>query len=363
MGGYSEKSQINWLPMTIYSGSFLRFIMEDFGYVLGEGIIIVADDEIQAANFVTEYIQKTQGNGYRIASCKRQKKYPENFCCGLLVVNKYTNEQKIFEYLMQPDFLPVVVAGGLLPEYLRRQKYIFRLHKNENNIDFSGDVKEFKNYIIHNVPVICQVLKRIKSCIAITEYNGRKEYKKSFEFFYALGSVYAEYLRSIHSEREVVEFLKLYEHETLIRLEQIPDFASGEDIPETISALIWDFLVEHKNVIVADINNIDGEVYEAICNNYAVLFDTKFYYFSQELLMKMCTPLLVTMSEVELKKKLKSEGMISCNSCDYTVKKMICNVFGIRERKRFLWVQKDTLFFRDNLKLEDVFYNNNQEEL
>ena len=38
MARYNRKGKINWMLLTLYSGSFLRFLMEDLGYALDEGI-------------------------------------------------------------------------------------------------------------------------------------------------------------------------------------------------------------------------------------------------------------------------------------------------------------------------------------
>ena len=148
--------------------------------------------------------------------------------------------------------------------------------------------------------------------------------------------------------------------ETLKRFEEIPKFASGDDIPELISEFIWDFPFEEKGVKIADVSNIDKKTNEAIKVKCAVLYDYQFYYFSPELFMEICKPLLATMSETELKKRLKSEGIIKCDSADYTSKKTICSEYDQKERIRLLWVYKEKILSPDNLQLEDVFTKNNE---
>ena len=76
--------------------------------------------------------------------------------------------------------------------------------------------------------------------------------------------------------------------------------------------------------------------------------------------MEICKPLLATMSETELKKRLKSEGIIKCDSADYTSKKTICSEYDQKERIRLLWVYKEKILSPDNLQLEDVFTKNNE---
>lgn len=359
MGRYHKEIEINWTPLTIYTGSFMRFLMKDFGFFLNEGIIIVTDNEILAGNFISDYCMKTL-NGCKVTSWKKRKKYPENYCCMFLVVSKTTTEAEVIEFLQEQDFLPIIICGGVLPEYLRRQKHIFRLHKSELEIGFYDKRKNFQQYLIQNVPEICEILKNLESSIACMEYSGNTEMKNSFKFFAAIGCIYAKYLRKKHSERDVSIFLQKYSQETYERFEEIPKFASGDDIPDLISELIWDFPWEEKGVKIVNLNSIDKKVDESLKAKCAVLYDHQFYYFPPELFMKICAPIIGTMSETELKKRLKSEGIIKCDSADYTSKKTIYYVHKQKERLRFLWVYKDKILSSDNLQLEDVFAEDNE---
>ena len=354
MERYFEEIKVNWTSISIYTGSFLRFIMKDFGGFLDEGIVIVADNEILAGNFISDYCMKTL-NGCKATSWKKRKKHPGNYCCIFLVVSKTTTEEEVIEFLQEQDFLPIIISGGVLPEYLRSRKHIFRLHKSELEIGFYDKRIDFQKYLIQNVSEICETLENLQSSIACTEYTGSIEMKNSFKFFVAIGSVYAKYLRKNYSEREAFTFLENYLRETLKRFEEIPKFSSGDDIPELISELIWDFSWAEKGVKIANVNYIDEKAYESLKAKCAVLYDHQFYYFPPELFMEICSSLIGTMSETELKKRLKSEGIIKCDSADYTSKKTIYYEHKQKERLRFLWVYKDKILSPENLRLEDVF--------
>ena len=76
MERYFEEIKVNWTSISIYTGSFLRFIMKDFGGFLDEGIVIVADNEILAGNFISDYCMKTL-NGCKATSWKKRKKHQE----------------------------------------------------------------------------------------------------------------------------------------------------------------------------------------------------------------------------------------------------------------------------------------------
>ena len=55
---------------------------------------------------------------------------------------------------------------------------------------------------------------------------------------------------------------------------------------------------------------------------------------------------------------MKEEGLMSCNSVDFTVKKQFTTVSGITERLRVLRIDKEKLMSEENLLLEDIYYHN-----
>ena len=183
-----------------------------------------------------------------------------------------------------------------------------------------------------------------------------------FSVLAGIGAIYAAYLRKKYPERYVVDFLVKYIDETKKRLQDISEFASGMELLEILSSLVWGNLYDNEDIFVADIEKINIAIYDALRENSAVLFDEKFYYFPPKLLINICQPLLETASEPELKRRLRDEGIIYCNSADYTVKKEIVNVYGAKERPRFILVKKEALLSLDNLMLEDVFAIRNEGE-
>lgn len=364
MGKYNRKSKINSLLLTLYTGSFLRFLMKDFGCVLDEGIVLIADNELQARQFVTEYNKNIADSGYKIENFKKQKNQIPNYACGFLNLKKGINEEDVLDFLEENEFLPVVICGGFLPQYLRDSHYIFRLKAEEmkalSDRNTAENFDEFQTFIINNVSWICELLKELQNSLAVTKYNGPEDMKKLFYILVGIGRTYALYLCRTESEREAVDFFNLYIQESKDRIEKIADFADGNEIPELLSELVWRYVYGHKEVHIVDVNNIVGEAYTAIYKKSAIIFDDEYYWFSHELLMKICEPLLETMSQPELKRRLREEEIIYCNSTDYTVKKCLTNSYGVTERIRVLLICKDYLFSSENLRLEEVFTEDNE---
>lgn len=367
MGRDSQESKIECLPLAIYAGGFLRFILKDFGYELDSGIVLIADNDTQARQFIMEYSKRIGGTNCAIKSWKKRKVYPDNYCCGFMAMRKTISQEEAEDFLAEQSFLPIVICGGLFPEYLRIDHYIFRMNKAmlecAKSQEFTIKFENFCNYVKQNIDGICKELEGLKTCIAITEYEGSEELRTIYNFLIGVGFVYSAFLRKTQTERIALDFFLTYKAVILGNLLHMQDFASGEILKEMTVSLVWDYLNQNNDVVIADLEVVDRIVYTAIKEKKAILFDGKFYYFSPELFVKIFEPLLQIYSETVLKKQLRTDGIIYCNSADYTVKKAVTNVYGAANRERFIWVYKEILLSQNNLLLEDIFYYESEEEM
>ena len=355
--------KIKWAPLSLYGQSFLQFIMRDYGYVMDEGNVLVADNDMQARRFVTEYCAKTCVNGIEITNIKRFNL--RNYQCGFLHFRKGIKEEKMIEFLAKKDFFPVVVVGGVLPEYLRINRYIFRLRSEDIEEvckkDFKTTITNFHSYVIENVGEVCKILEELDESEELLKYEGRESEKGVFSIFLVIGKIYCRYLQQNHSEQEAFRFFQNYIQESKRRLEQMEEFASGDEMAGLLSDLIWEYVKENLQIIVSDVEMIDERVYKALKKDEVILFNERYYFITPQLFMDICAPLLQTASEPEVKRSLKAAGILHCNSADYTVKKDISNMYGAKERVRMFWIFKEDLMFPDNLRLEDVFGDVNVE--
>ena len=179
MGRNKQESKVNWIGITIEVGSFLRYIMDDLGYGLDSGIIFVADDDMQARQFIRGCCQKG-GIGQSISGWKKRRAYPLNYCCGIMAMKKGVKEEEAEDFLSEKEFLPVIVCGGLFPDYLKTDHYIFRMKKGDiEDIlapEFAAEMQRFREYIIENLDRVCEVINQLDSSIAVNEYQGKQLY-------------------------------------------------------------------------------------------------------------------------------------------------------------------------------------------
>ena len=364
MERYCRDGKMSWAMIMIYGASFLRFVLSDFGYALDEGIVLVVDSEAQSRRFIKKYCEATNGNGCQTLTWNGRSKVQNNYGVMFMQLKRTHKEDAVEEFLAQETFLPVIIAGGVLPDYLRTDRYILRLTKEDmeavSGAEFAEEIKKFRNFLTLKVTDVCKVLERVKRSLFAEDYNGDK-----LDFFttcLAIGMVYAEYLRETEPERKITDFLSDYVIETRERIRLMSEFASGEELVERLSGLVWGYFEENPEVVLADREAVDGTAYQDLKADSAVLFDEAYYYFPVNLLTRICEPLLQTCSMPQLKRQLREESIIHCNSADYTVKKEVVLVYGVKETQRFIWVYKDKLLSPDNLRLEDVFANDENDE-
>lgn len=364
METYCRDGKMSWAVIMVYGASFLRFVLSDFGYALDEGIVLVTDSEAQSRCFVRKYCEATDENGCQTLTWNSRSKIPNNYSVMFMPLKRTHKEETVERFLAQEAFLPVLVAGGVLPDYLRADRYILRLTKEDmdavSGAEFAEEIKKFRNFLTQKVVDVCKVLERVKRSLLLEDYSGEKE--DFFTTCIAIGMVYAEYLRETEAERMVADFFSDFVIETRERINKMSEFASGEELAERLTSLVWDYFGAHPDVVLADREAVDGSVYKALKADSAVLFDEVYYYFPVNFFTRICEPLLQTSSAPQLKRQLREEAIIHCNSADYTVKKEVTLVYGVKETQRFIWAYKDRLLSPDNLRLEDVFTNSQNNE-
>ena len=358
MGRNDEICKITWLALMLLGSAFLRVILSDFGSQMDEGFVILTDQEIEARQFITDYCGNAGRNGQRIYKWKREKMQVSNFCCGMLLLNP-KKPVEAMEFLEETEFFPVGVTGGIVPAELRCARYIFRATREDTlymqKEESADSIGKFQTFIISETETVCKVIRSAQNSTALAEYQGRDEYLRLFTSCITIGKVYKSYLEQDTSDGDAERFWKNFLRETYRRIQTIPDFASGEDLCEMVADLVWTYVKQQGNVLLADAEQICGRAFNALEENRLIIYDTEYYYFTTPLFSEIFRPLLQTMSVPELKRCMSDEGILRCNSSDYTVKKQVTTVYGTKERIRVLRMTKEMLMSRDNLFLEDFF--------
>lgn len=104
---------------------FCRFLFQNNGYDLEKGLVLVTDDDCHAQQVIDAILTTVDSREMRHLSSKVEK--PFNYEIGLHLYRKYDKEQEILEFLVEKRFTPLVIVGGILPEFLE-ENWFFRIY-------------------------------------------------------------------------------------------------------------------------------------------------------------------------------------------------------------------------------------------
>jgi len=354
-----ESGMLKKLPWMISAFGYVNYIIQRKVETLDNGFVLIADDEAQARQFAEAFCSPKGCNAVRIYNWKKKSQKPRNYEVGVLLIQKEHRQPEVESFLNEKDFLPVIVSGGILPDYLKTGRYLFRLSMQDVEIIRGNAFYEwmiaYQEYVRSNKDGICRKLEKLHSSMAWDEYYGDVSKRRLYELLLATVSIIADFIWDRFDEREASVYRSEGMEICRAWLNQMDDFSTGEDLAERVADCVTEYLDQNPSVLIRSIDHVDLETSKAISNDEALLYDAEFYYIPQSLFMKMCAPLLETVSTVELKQQMAAEGLLKKTSEDYTSKKMFTNVAGSKTRIRVFWIFKECLILEDNLTLEDLY--------
>lgn len=349
---------VKWLGRMLAGLAFLRYVLDVYGFKLDMGLVLVADDIRSAVQFAKFFSAST--DAVMLAKIGRRIKEPENYRAGVHLFKSKDDEETIMDFLTQENFLPVVVIGGVVPAFLKSYSYILRINGSDlediRDRLFADEYFDFRNFVVDRLELIQTSLGRLKSSRAIEEYDGDPEFRMLYEAITAVGAIWRIFVRERKNEQETDAFWYGYLNYTRTQILKIPEFDGAYELAQTVSREIWKYVAEHPEIEIGSIDMVDGRLESAIQNETAILYDMNFYFLSEKLVRNSCIALMDTLSSVELKRRMRDEGIICCANEEYTIKKCYTNVYGIQQRKRFLRFNREFLFSEDGMQLEDFFF-------
>lgn len=340
---------INILRMA-FGISFLRPLLNDVNADIDEGIIILMDSDTQARAWALECEYRLDAK----VIPKLGKSDARNYQAGIHILKNCDTVDAVEDFLSERKFLPILVVGGILPFFLREGHCIVRLRNMKDISRFSDEYKCFCEFCIKNIGFIVKLIEDYidkEKTVVLYEYPERTN---TFLTFEAIGSVWNNFFYKVQHKKCSEKFSKKYQQDIYKLIKSQEDYEDCYDVEDEIRSLVWKFL-EQSTVQTCTVESVNGEMYRAVRDNRAILYDDEYYYFPERLMKKMIQPLMETMSIGELKKLLKDQDIIICNGTGYTIKKRFTTVYGYCDRMRAIKIRKETLMSAEGLLLEDRY--------
>lgn len=329
--------------------AFLRFPLSQLGYELDRGLILVADEDFQANALANELIRAL--GAVDIPKFGKNMKRPFNHVMGLHRYKKKDKDEDLEEFLTEKEFLPVIIVGGIVPEFLRGC-YTFRFSLQPEMISsFTSINSIFKKYILEKKDYIFQEIRLLKTSELAQKYQQNQQTFLG-KYLLAIGRAWWCILREDNGESAVDKWLDDFMESAAKFENDMERLNEIYSVKEAVRMCITDYVIK-KKIPVREARG--GNVPETA--EESILFDDTYYFIAEELIKKMCTPLLETVSVVQLKREMAAEGMLVTDkvSGNYTVKIQLYNAkTGGTQRLRFLKLLKTDLLTEEGLPLENL---------
>lgn len=374
MGNDKRTSVLNYWTILILEGtSFLNILLQEYGRDLDSGIILIAENNRRAWQLEKMLIDNTDARS--ISKLKENIEKPLRYQMGIHVYKKSDKIDAIIDFLHHKNFLPIIIVGGIVPDELSEAAYMIKFDATDKAFKtISKSYQRFKRYILDNIKYVKIQLMNLKVENALSHYNVDIEYGYFLYTSMAVGKIWKCYMYEVFNndknikENEVGKiadiFFEDFMHSTVRAIKLMEDYATSyDDIPGTIRDCMIDYMEKHKDIMMQDISNIkDDSGLDKV-----ILYDDNFYYIKNALFSDIFSPLLETISTVQLKKYMQGAGILQCDNTKkgtYTPKVSLhfSKNGATPSRHRFIKIIKGSIRTDEGLSLEDhlAFYGNDK---
>lgn len=328
----------------------IRPLLQDEGLDFEQGFVLFAEDGVvcrQIQRFFkgagTEQCKTVGRSGWKI---------PNNQI-GIHQYNLYDKEKDIFEFLYSENFTPIVLSNGMIPDFLKAR---FNLLIFEQGIMHPSLLlhafQEFCNNIHENPDLLQRQIRLCRTSIFFKE-DCEKPLYLSLE---SAAEVFCDFYRESHDESETRQMRWFFHRAIVHHLELAECYAEDLETTDLIKKALENYIDENSWVQIGSVEEIDGELTKAVERDEAILFDGDFYYLPEKIVRSACRSFRNVASILSVKRALLESGFLHCNNAkegNFTVKKLLTNVFGYTFRPRFLKISKKFFQSSDSLGLEE----------
>lgn len=337
-------SEVDPIPVFLAIYGMIRFVASVKGISIEQGIVLVADNEQKAAQFLSRFCGAFD-NAIEYKNWNAKSQSPDNYFVGLML-SRGRKTQHIEDFLMEKEFLSVVITGGILPDSLRTDSYVLRITEaTMNTLENPLILQTIQNVGDKCTRNIEYLLERIDSVGQECSNIHIQEERKNLYFGLILcGNLFFHELNNVITTDLSSDLWCTYGSRVEELLCSIDDYAGGIDVVAAIVEAVCDYIASGKSIAVIDRECVTEDDIECIDRQECILYDEIYYYIPQCLFAKMCRDLLGIWSICELKKQACNLNILeSDNSADYTCK-ITVNTGTTKRRIRFLKILKDCFF-------------------
>lgn len=370
MGNDKQTSVLNyWTILMLEGTSFLHILLQEYGHDLDSGIILIAENDRMAWQLEKMFVDNADAKS--IPKLKENIEKPFRYQMGIHVYKKSDKLEAVIDFLHRKNFLPMLIVGGVVPDGLSENAYVIKFDATDKAFKtISRSYQRFKRYVLDNIKYVKKQLMNLKVENALSHYDVGSEYGYFLYTSMAVGKIWKCYMYEVlNNDKNIKEnevgknadvFFEDFMRSAVRMIKLMEDYATSyDDIPGTVRDCLIDYLERHRDVVMQDISNIKDDS----GLDKMILYDDGFYYIKNTLFSDIFSPLLETISTVQLKRYMQGAGMLQCDNTKkgtYTPKVSLHfpKDGSTPSRHRFIKIIKGSIQTDEGLSIEDhlAFY-------
>lgn len=365
MGRGNKNGSVNYLPQQSYNILRILGVYASICYILrinqmdfDKGLVLLIEESEQIPAFTKVLIEEL--GAITIKNIHSKKIMAPNNKVIVHVFHKYDSREAISRFLEEDKFFPVLVVGGVIPEGIEEAAYIITGEHTLITGFLSGhciqeELRSFENFVENNFPIIQNEISKLKTSEQFI--NSVHSFSPFWVGLMAAESIYKVYFRSFHSEYDThIEDTQICQAINTYTIKD-REIREKEDVVDAVKKVVFDYLMDGSDLIIGNLNKIEGDLVPRLKMGTAIIYDTDFYFVPELIFKSACSSLLQSVSFTEIKRQLKYNGYLVCNNTDttnFTVKKVIVTSYGERIRDRYLKIRKEFFQTYEGLELKDM---------
>lgn len=343
MGNREEENEVrqeelcNEVTLLINVLAEISPILSDEGISVGRGLIIFSE----TAN-ISQKIQRIYKAAGAVAwknIVNARQKTPNNRI-GMHLHQKYDAVKQELEFLALEGFTPIVAAHTVLPEHLKEEALVIYEAVPDSEETILEELRSFRQHIHEEPSVIRKYLSLAETSEAFPQWETHGALSFALEI---VAEVFCHSYRNTHNEAETKRKRNLFHAAIMYRKQLLQRYSGSWDISGAVKRALEKFVFSNPQILLGRVDGIEGKIFESIQNNAAVLYDEDFYYFPEKIFKAACSPLLDMVAISNIKSEMAANGDLCSNRIadgNYTVKKLLTNVYGSTLRARFLKIRR-----------------------
>ncbi len=324
-------------------------LLADEDLALQRGAVLYAEDGEDYEKMMRIF----QGIGAVV--CKNLGKIKPNVAnnrMGIHPYKAYDHEDELDKFLENEGFTPAVATFKFIPDFMKRYEiFVFRGGFDKDGV--AAKFRLFQAFAHQNPDIIQREIRRFKTSKRYLECQTKNSLTRAFE---ASAYVYGSFYRERHDEKDTETLIKYLRRAIVFSKEIAESYSEECDVAAAVKKAIEQYVDANQELMICKIDEVDGKAQRALQEREIILLDDEWYYLSDEILRLACEDMLPLVSIPSIKNELWRKGFLWCNATtekNYTVKKVLTNVFGHTYRMRFLKIRRDFFVSCNSLGLEE----------